>query len=85
MSDRVGRPGTADAGLEIQAPRPLAGGAAMSATGRIAVTGAGAATTIVLARLLGPQGWGTFSIASLFFSFSPRPRPSVSKAVSCTS
>ena len=36
--------------------RPLAGGVAMSATSRIAVTVLGAATTVLIARLLGRAG-----------------------------
>ncbi|HUZ15038.1 MAG TPA: oligosaccharide flippase family protein [Gaiellaceae bacterium] len=43
--------------------RPLTGGAAMSATSRIAVTALGAATTILIARLLGPSGSGTYFVA----------------------
>jgi O-antigen/teichoic acid export membrane protein len=44
-------------------PRPLTGGFVMSAASRVAVTGAGAFTTIVLARLLGPSGLGSFALA----------------------
>src|SRR5947207_1888902 len=44
-------------------PRPLTGGAVMSAASRIWVTLAGGVTTIVLARVLGPHDWGSYSIA----------------------
>lgn len=44
-------------------PRPLTGGVVMSATSRIAVAVTGAATTIFVARLLGPHGAGGFAIA----------------------
>jgi O-antigen/teichoic acid export membrane protein len=44
-------------------PRPLTGGAVMSAASRIWVTLAGGVTTIVLARVLGPHDWGGYSIA----------------------
>lgn len=44
-------------------PRPLTGGAVMSAASRIWVTLAGGVTTIVLARVLGPRDWGGYSIA----------------------
>ena len=44
-------------------PRPLATGAAIAAVSRIGVTAAGAATTIVLARVLGPHGWGAYAVA----------------------
>lgn len=43
--------------------RPLTGGAVMSATSRIVVAFTGAATTIVVARLLGPSGSGAYAIA----------------------
>jgi O-antigen/teichoic acid export membrane protein len=39
----------------------------MGAGSRIAVTAAGAVTTIVLARLLGPAGWGTYFVAQSLF------------------
>ena len=39
----------------------------MGAGSRIAVTAAGALTTIVLARLLGPAGWGTYFVAQSLF------------------
>jgi O-antigen/teichoic acid export membrane protein len=45
------------------APRPLTGGVVMSATSRITVAITGAATTIFIARLLGPDGTGAFAIA----------------------
>jgi enterobacterial common antigen flippase len=45
------------------APRPLTGGAVMSATSRIVVAVTGAAATIVVARLLGPAGSGAFAVA----------------------
>jgi len=44
-------------------PRPLTGGAVMSAASRIAVAVTGAATTIVIARLLGPAGSGAYAVA----------------------
>lgn len=44
-------------------PRPLTGGVVMSAASQIWVTIAGGVTTVVLARVLGPQGWGGYSIA----------------------
>lgn len=44
-------------------PRPLIGGAAMSAASRITVAVTGAATTILIARLLGPDGSGGYAIA----------------------
>lgn len=49
---------------EHEAPaRPLRGGAVMSAASRIWITLAGGVTTIVLARTLGPDNWGSYSIA----------------------
>jgi O-antigen/teichoic acid export membrane protein len=54
-------------GLPHPEPRPLTGGAVINAAGRIAVTAAGALTTIVLARLLGPDGWGTYFVAQSLF------------------
>jgi O-antigen/teichoic acid export membrane protein len=44
-------------------PRSLAGGALMAAGSRVAVTGAGAATTVVLARVLAPDGWARYFVA----------------------
>src|SRR5262249_47679264 len=44
-------------------PRPLTGGAVMSAASQIWVTLTGGITTIVLARVLGPHDWGGYSIA----------------------
>jgi O-antigen/teichoic acid export membrane protein len=44
-------------------PRPLTGGAVMSATSRISVAVTGAATTILVARLLGPGGAGGYAVA----------------------
>ena len=35
----------------------------IGATSRVAVTAAGAVTTIVLARVLGPAGWGQYAVA----------------------
>lgn len=43
--------------------RPLTGGAVMGAASRITVAATGAATTIFVARLLGPDGAGKFAIA----------------------
>ncbi|MEA2171599.1 MAG: hypothetical protein QOF76_4899 [Solirubrobacteraceae bacterium] len=44
-------------------PRPLTGGAVMTAASRVAVAVSGALTTIVIARLLGPSGSGGFATA----------------------
>jgi O-antigen/teichoic acid export membrane protein len=49
--------------LRRASPRPLIGGAAMGAASRIAVTAAGAITTIVVARALGPRGSGSYFLA----------------------
>jgi O-antigen/teichoic acid export membrane protein len=50
---------------EAEAPlRPLTGGAVMSAASRIWITLASGLTTIVLARVLGPNDWGGYSIAA---------------------
>lgn len=43
--------------------RPLTGGAAMGAVSRLSVAVTGAATTIAVARLLGPDGTGGFAVA----------------------
>jgi O-antigen/teichoic acid export membrane protein len=43
--------------------RPLTGGAVMSAASRITVAVTGAAATILVARLLGPEGAGGYAIA----------------------
>src|SRR5688572_12526126 len=48
--------------LETQ-PRPLTAGAAMGAASRIAAAAAGAITTVVLARILGPDGWASYFVA----------------------
>jgi O-antigen/teichoic acid export membrane protein len=45
------------------APRPLTGGAVMGAVSRLTVAVTGAATTILIARLLGAEGAGSFAIA----------------------
>jgi O-antigen/teichoic acid export membrane protein len=45
-------------------PRPLTAGAVMSAASRIWVTLTGGVSTIVLARVLGPDDWGGYSIAA---------------------
>lgn len=45
-------------------PRPLTGGAVMSAASRIWITLVSGITTIVLARVLGPHNWGGYSIAA---------------------
>src|SRR5262245_41834980 len=45
------------------APRPLAGGVAMSAASRSGVVVASAITSIATARILGPDGMGTYSLA----------------------
>ncbi|HYV16955.1 MAG TPA: polysaccharide biosynthesis C-terminal domain-containing protein [Conexibacter sp.] len=44
-------------------PRPLTGGAVMSAASRVTVAVTGAAATILIARLLGPDGSGGYVIA----------------------
>jgi O-antigen/teichoic acid export membrane protein len=44
-------------------PRALSSGAAMAAVSRVATTAAGAAATIVLARVLGPSGWAGYFVA----------------------
>jgi O-antigen/teichoic acid export membrane protein len=46
-----------------KAPRPLTGGAVMGAAGRASIAVTGAATTILIARLLGADGTGAFAIA----------------------
>jgi O-antigen/teichoic acid export membrane protein len=46
-----------------RAPRPLTGGAVMGAAGRASIAVTGAATTILVARLLGADGAGAFAIA----------------------
>lgn len=48
---------------ESSEPRPLIGGVAMSAASRISVAATGAATTILVARLLGPGGAGGYAVA----------------------
>jgi O-antigen/teichoic acid export membrane protein len=45
------------------APRPMTGGAVMSAVSRFGVAGTGALATVVIARLLGPRGSGAYAIA----------------------
>lgn len=45
------------------APRPMTGGAVMSAASRIWITIAAGITTILFARILGPHGYGGYSIA----------------------
>jgi O-antigen/teichoic acid export membrane protein len=49
--------------VEPAPARPLTGGAVMSAASRITVALTGAAATILVARLLGPDGTGAFAIA----------------------
>jgi O-antigen/teichoic acid export membrane protein len=44
--------------------RSLRGGAVLSAVSRFAVAGAGALTTVLVARLLGPAGAGAFAVAA---------------------
>jgi O-antigen/teichoic acid export membrane protein len=49
---------------EPEAPlRPMTGGAVMTAASRFTVAATGAATTIFVARALGPEGTGGFAIA----------------------
>ena len=43
--------------------RPMTGGAVMAAASRFTVAATGAATTIFVARMLGPEGTGGFAIA----------------------
>src|SRR5918994_6441425 len=45
------------------APRPLTGGAVMGAASRATVAVTGAATTILVARLLGAEGSGNVAVA----------------------
>jgi O-antigen/teichoic acid export membrane protein len=47
----------------VAAPRPLTGGAVMGAVSRVSVAVTGAATTILIARLLGDDGAGNFAVA----------------------
>jgi O-antigen/teichoic acid export membrane protein len=49
--------------VEPPPARPLTGGAVMSAASRITVALTGAAATILVARLLGPEGAGGYAIA----------------------
>lgn len=48
---------------ETERPRPLTGGAVMSGISRTSVAITGAATTILVARLLGPSGAGAYAVA----------------------
>ena len=57
-----GRPEQAPPG-PVPEPRPLTGGAVMGAASRLTVAATGAATTILIARLLGADGAGNFAIA----------------------
>lgn len=43
--------------------RPMTGGAVMTAASRVTIAATGAATTIFIARALGPEGTGGFAIA----------------------
>jgi antigen flippase len=47
----------------MSSPRPLTGGAVMSATSRVTVALTGAGTTILIARALGPGGSGAYYVA----------------------
>src|SRR5918995_380099 len=51
------------AAADEAAPRPLTGGAGMGAASRATVAVTGAATTILVARLLGDTGSGNFAVA----------------------
>jgi O-antigen/teichoic acid export membrane protein len=51
------------AAATVPAPRPLTGGAVMGAVSRLSVAVTGAATTVLIARLLGDDGAGNFAIA----------------------
>jgi O-antigen/teichoic acid export membrane protein len=46
--------------------RPLARGALIASASRVVVAAAGAASTIVVARILGPRGWATCTVATSF-------------------
>ncbi len=48
---------------EAAEPRPLTGGAVLGGISRVAIAGAGALTTILIARLLGPDGSGGYFVA----------------------
>jgi O-antigen/teichoic acid export membrane protein len=59
-------PASAEDPADVEAEpsrRPLTGGAVMSAASRISVAITGAASTIVVARLLGPSGAGAYAVA----------------------
>jgi O-antigen/teichoic acid export membrane protein len=60
QAGRLARPAAAAEGLP---PRPLTGGAVLTAASQIVVAVAGAATTITIARLLGPGGTGGYAVA----------------------
>jgi O-antigen/teichoic acid export membrane protein len=49
-------------------PRPLAGGAAMNAVSQVVVAMTAAISTIVVARLFGPDGTGQYSVALTLFT-----------------
>jgi O-antigen/teichoic acid export membrane protein len=49
--------------MSERAPRPLTGGVVMGAAARAGTAATGAATTIVIARLLGPSGSGAYFVA----------------------
>ena len=49
------------------APRPLTGGAVIAATSRVGVAVAGAIATVVLARVLGAEGWASYFVAQSLF------------------
>src|SRR5215207_5993991 len=51
------------AAVAVPELRPLTGGAVMGAVSRVSVAATGAATTILIARLLGDDGAGNFAIA----------------------
>src|SRR5215207_9480607 len=51
------------AAVAVPELRPLTGGAVMGAVSRVSVAATGAATTILVARLLGDDGAGNFAVA----------------------
>jgi O-antigen/teichoic acid export membrane protein len=67
ISEQTGKYMSADA-APAAPPRPLTGGIVMTAASRVGVTGIGAATTIVLARVLGAKDWGSYFLAQSLFA-----------------
>jgi O-antigen/teichoic acid export membrane protein len=52
----------------VTPPRPLAGGAAMNAGSQVVVAATAAVSTIVVARLFGPDGTGRYAVALTLFT-----------------